>query len=89
MKRKRVGKRKLPLAHHTQTSREIGFLGRLLGASCERAGNVAGTVVVISMLMLVLLTVYQLGNAAYADEWRQLFVALVTAGLGFLFGRRV
>lgn len=80
-----------PMVHRTpsQPCREAGLIGHLLGASSERAGNVAGVVVVTSMLMLVVLTLCESRHSADADELRQLFTTFATAGLGFLFGRKL
>ena len=69
-----------------QRDREAGLIGRFLGASSEKAGNVAGLFVITSMFMLVILALCE--TSADPGELRQLFSAFATAGLGFLFGRR-
>ncbi len=81
------------LAHEAEKfRREIGWLGRLLGARGEKSGNIAGILVVVGLLLLA--CVYFFPNSAAtapgaftSKDFASGLISLITLALGYLFGK--
>jgi hypothetical protein len=70
---------------------EMGLIGRLFGSVQDKPGNIAGTAVVVSLIVLLTLffTSYFYPNTHNAPigELMALFGSIITLALGYLFGK--
>jgi hypothetical protein len=69
------------LAHNQQN---LGYLGQFFGANSSAPTNIAGFVIVLSLLFL-LLSLFSTGNAEVAEA-RKLAIGLISTALAFIFG---
>ena len=68
----------------------LGWVGKFLGGRDEKAGNIAGLMVLLCILVISILTAV----GAYTGKWENfdttigVLGATLTACLGYLFGRK-
>ena len=63
----------------------MGWVGRAVGSSGEKPGNIAAIAIVGSLIMIGL--VYFFGPEGPKGELMTLFGGVITLALGYLFGR--
>lgn len=73
---------------HTARKMEMGWVGRLFGGATEKPGNIAGAVIVLSMMMIAVASFWPPNDPQFPRrELFTLFGGLATLALGYLFGR--
>lgn len=66
---------------------EMGFMGKLFGDVDHKPGNIAGFAILMSMIMLGVLFIAPDSESLPKRDGFTLFSGIITAALGFLFGR--
>jgi len=69
------------LRHNEQN---LGFLGKFFGANSSAPTNIAGLVVIVSLIIL-LISLFFTGNTEMAEA-RKWLIGLITSALSFIFG---
>ena len=66
---------------------QLGWLGRLWGSSSEKAGNIAGFLLIVLVLYLGIMIFYFAESKIFDDVFGTM-TSIVTLILGYLFGKR-
>jgi hypothetical protein len=69
------------LRHNEQN---LGYLGKFFGANSSAPTNIAGLVVICSLIILVI-SLFFTGNSEMAEA-RKWLIGLITSALSFIFG---
>ena len=69
------------LRHNEQN---LGFLGKFFGSNASAPTNIAGLVVICSLIILVI-SLFFTGNTEMAEA-RKWLIGLITSALSFIFG---
>jgi glycerol uptake facilitator-like aquaporin len=72
----------------TTRSSEMGWIGRIFGNAIEKPGNIAGTAIVVSFLVLMGVIFASWHDPSFkTDALIPVFTGIITLALGYLFGK--